>query len=83
MNVVLRLHFGFVRPVGWLVTPCRSSSAKDGELLALRHEVAVLRSPTHSRPQPDWADRAVCAAFVPASLGIGITRRLRVEVREQ
>lgn len=43
----------------------RSDTWKDVEILALRHEVAVLRRQV-ARPKPDWADRAVIAA--PARL---------------
>ena len=51
------------RVLGLVLLLGRTSTAKDIELLVLRHEVAVLRR-THPRPRLNWADRAIFAALV-------------------
>ena len=51
-----------VTVLSWLALLVRSSSHKDVEILALRHEVAVLRR-TNPRPRMSWTDRAVLAAL--------------------
>ena len=51
-----------VTMLSWLVLLARSSSAKDVEMLALRHEVAVLRR-ANPRPRVSWADGAYHAAL--------------------
>ena len=51
-----------VTVLSWLALLARSSSGKDVEILALRHEVAVLRR-TNPRPRLSWSDRAVLAAL--------------------
>ena len=59
-----------VRVSGWLVLLGRSQASKDAEIMALRHEVMVLRRQV-ARPRPDWADRAILAALarlLPAAL---------------
>jgi integrase-like protein/homeodomain-containing protein len=56
--------------LSWLTLLARGSASKDAEILALRHEVAVLRR-VNPRPQLNWADRAVLAALsrlLPTSL---------------
>jgi putative transposase len=51
-----------VTVLSWFALLARSSPAKDAEILALRHEVAVLRR-ANPRPRISWADRAVLAAL--------------------
>ena len=59
VGVIYRL---FVVVLSWLALLARSSASKDAELLALRHEVAVLRR-GNSRPCLRWPDRAVLSAL--------------------
>ena len=56
------LYKVLVTMVSWLVLLARSQASKDPEILALRHEVAVLRR-TNPRPRLSWPDRAVLAAL--------------------
>ena len=59
-----------VRVLSWLALLARSDTAKDAEILILRHEVSVLRR-TNPRPTLTWLDRAVLSALsrlLPTSL---------------
>ena len=52
----------FSKLLGWIVLRSRSDTAKEIEILVLRHQLAVLQRRT-SRPPMSWTDRAVIAAL--------------------
>ena len=69
------LYLMLVRVLNWLALLARSDTAKDAEILTLRHEVTVLRR-TNPCPKLSWHDRAVLSALsrlLPAPL-----RRMRL-----
>ncbi|MFF3467451.1 helix-turn-helix domain-containing protein [Streptomyces sp. NPDC002619] len=66
------LYLIFLRLLGLLLLLSRRDSTKDVELLALRHENAVLRRRLGVRPRLTWPERAVLAA-----LGRHLPGRLR------
>src|SRR3954453_22405627 len=70
-----------VRVLSWLALLARSDTAKDAEILTLRHEVAVLRrtspSPEDVVARPRRAQRADQAAAHPAALDIVLREYLQ------
>ena len=56
----LLLYLISVAVLGWLRLRARSTTAKDIEILIIRHEVTVLRPQV--RPRLSWSDRAILSA---------------------
>ncbi|WP_446219967.1 integrase core domain-containing protein [Micromonospora sp. IBHARD004] len=57
------LYLVFCRIAGWLTLLTQTPSAKEVEILVLRHESAVLRR-QNPKPRLDWTDRAVLTARI-------------------
>ena len=62
-----------VRMLSWLALLARSDTAKDVEILTLRHEIAVLRR-TNSRSALTWLDRPAWRPGGVPRAGAGVRR---------
>jgi putative transposase len=61
--VALRLIYQvFAKLFSWMVLHARSDTAKEIEILVLRHQLTVLQRRT-PRPRISWTDRAVIVAL--------------------
>lgn len=63
MTVAVKLIYQLIVKVfAWLVLLAREDAANHVEILALLHEVEILRRQA-GKPKPSWSDRAVLAAL--------------------
>ena len=56
------IYLVFSKLLSWMVLRTRSDTAKEIEILVLRHQLAVLQRRT-PRPRISWPDRAFIAAL--------------------
>ena len=64
----------FAKLLSWLMLRATADTAKEIEILVLRHQLALLQRRT-PRPQISWSDRAVIAALgrlLPARRRLGL-----------
>ena len=63
MTVAVKLIYQLILKIfAWLELLARDDAANHVEILALRHEVEILRR-QGGKPKPSWSDRAVLAAL--------------------